>query len=131
MNTKTVVLNAKKMNFDGKLDFSILSSQVAVYDDTAPEELLERIQDADVIVTKENARERRPDPPVPGLRKIDLRGWHRLQQSGSGRRQGKGHHGLQYPGLQHPESRPDRDHADLKLKLRHAGPDGNACQRQS
>ena len=30
MNTKTVVLNAKKMNFDGKLDFSILSSQVTV-----------------------------------------------------------------------------------------------------
>lgn len=53
MNTKTVVLNAKKMNFDGKLDFSILSSQVTVYDDTAPAELLERIQDADVIVTKE------------------------------------------------------------------------------
>lgn len=53
MNTKTVVLNAKKMNFDGKLDFSTLSSQVTVYDDTAPEELLERIQDADVIVTKE------------------------------------------------------------------------------
>ena len=53
MNTKTLVLNAKKMNFDGKLDFSILSSQVTVYDDTAPEELLERIQDADVIVTKE------------------------------------------------------------------------------
>ena len=53
MNTKTVVLNAKKMNFDGKLDFSILSSQVTVYEDTAPEELLERIQDADVIVTKE------------------------------------------------------------------------------
>ena len=53
MNTKTVVLNAKKMNFAGKLDFSILSSQVTVYEDTAPEELLERIQDADVIVTKE------------------------------------------------------------------------------
>ena len=53
MNTKTVVLNAKKMNFDGKLDFSILSSEVVVYDDTTPEELLERNQDADVIVTKE------------------------------------------------------------------------------
>ena len=53
MNTKTVVLNAKKMNFDGKLDFSILSSEVVVYDDTTPEELLEGIQVADVIVTKE------------------------------------------------------------------------------
>lgn len=53
MNTKTVVLNAKKMNFDGKLDFSILSSEVVVYDDTTPEELLDRIKGADVIVTKE------------------------------------------------------------------------------
>ena len=53
MNTKTVVLNAKKMNFDGKLDFSILSSEVVVYDDTTPEELLDRIEGADVIVTKE------------------------------------------------------------------------------
>ena len=31
MNDKCVVLNAKKMNFDGKLDFSVLSSDVTVY----------------------------------------------------------------------------------------------------
>ena len=37
MNGKCVVLNAKKMNFDGKLDFSILSSDVTVYDDTKSE----------------------------------------------------------------------------------------------
>lgn len=53
MNDKTVVLNAAKMNFDGKLDFSVLSGNVTVYDDTTPEQLLERIQDADIIVTKE------------------------------------------------------------------------------
>ena len=53
MNDKCVVLNAKKMNFDGKLDFSILSSDVTVYDDTTKEQLSERIQDADIIVTKE------------------------------------------------------------------------------
>lgn len=53
MNDKTVVLNAAKMNFDGRLDFSILSGHVTVYDDTAPEQLLERIQGADIIVTKE------------------------------------------------------------------------------
>lgn len=53
MNAKTIVLNAAKMNFDGNLDFSILSDEVVVYDDTTPEELLERIQDADIIVTKE------------------------------------------------------------------------------
>lgn len=53
MNAKTVVLNAAKMNFDGNLDFSDLSDEVIVYEDTTPEELLERIQGADVIVTKE------------------------------------------------------------------------------
>ena len=53
MNDKCVVLNAKKMNFDGKLDFSVLSSDVTVYDDTTKEQLSERIQGADIIVTKE------------------------------------------------------------------------------
>ena len=53
MNNKCVVLNAKKMNFDGKLDFSVLSSDVTVYDDTTNEELPGRMQGADIIVTKE------------------------------------------------------------------------------
>ena len=53
MNAKTIVLNAAKMNFDGNLDFSILSDDVTVYDDTTPEQLLERIQSAGVVVTKE------------------------------------------------------------------------------
>ena len=33
MNDKCVVLNAKRMNFDGKLDFSVLSSDVTVYNE--------------------------------------------------------------------------------------------------
>lgn len=41
------------MNYDGRLDFSILSDDVTIYGDTAPDELLERIQDAAVVVTKE------------------------------------------------------------------------------
>ncbi len=53
MNPKVVVLNAAKMNFDGKLDFSVLSPETAVYDDTGADELLSRIQGADAIVTKE------------------------------------------------------------------------------
>ena len=53
MNDKCVVLNAKKMNFDGKLDFSILSSDITVYDDTTEQQLTERIYGADIIVTKE------------------------------------------------------------------------------
>ena len=54
MNDKCIVLNAKKMNFDGNLDFSVLSSDVTVYDDTTPEQLLER------------------DPEIPGFHKADL-----------------------------------------------------------
>ena len=41
------------MNFDRKLDFSILSSDVTVYDDTTEQQLTERIQGVDIIVTKE------------------------------------------------------------------------------
>ena len=53
MNHKTVVLNAAKMNFDGNLDFSVLSEDVTVYDDTDQDQLLSRIQGAAVVVTKE------------------------------------------------------------------------------
>jgi len=53
MNRKTVVLNAAKMNFDGSLDFSVLSDEVIVFDETTPDQLLERIEGATVIVTKE------------------------------------------------------------------------------
>ena len=41
------------MNFDGNLDYTILSDDVTVYDDTTPEQVLERIQGAAVVVTKE------------------------------------------------------------------------------
>ena len=44
MNDKCVVLNAKKMNFDGKLDFSVLSSDVTVYDDTGMRKSLQFYQ---------------------------------------------------------------------------------------
>lgn len=53
MKDKCIVLNAEKMNFDRQLDFSILSNHVTVYDDTTENQLLERINDADIIVTKE------------------------------------------------------------------------------
>lgn len=53
MNQKVVVLNAGKMNYDGKLDFSALSPDVTVYDDSTQEEIIDRIQDACVVVTKE------------------------------------------------------------------------------
>ena len=53
MNSRVVVLNAAKMNYDGSLDFSGLSEDVAVYADTAAEEFRERILGAAAIVTKE------------------------------------------------------------------------------
>lgn len=48
-----VVVNASKMNYDHALDFSVLSNEVQVYDDSTNEELIERIQGARVVVTKE------------------------------------------------------------------------------
>ena len=53
MNQKVVVLNAGKMDYDGKLDFSTLSPDVTVYSDSKQEEILDRIQGACVVVTKE------------------------------------------------------------------------------
>ena len=51
---KTVVLCGKKMNYDDLLDFSVLSEEVTVYDDADETKLAERIQDADILITKEN-----------------------------------------------------------------------------
>ena len=53
MNERVVVVNASKMNYDHLLDFSALSNDVQVYDDSTNEEVIERIQGARVVVTKE------------------------------------------------------------------------------
>ena len=53
MKVKTVVLNGDRMNYDHRLDFSILSDEVKVYEETKPEQILDRIQGFDVVVTKE------------------------------------------------------------------------------
>lgn len=53
MSERVVVVNASKMNYDNALDFSVLSSDVQVYDNSTNEELIERIQGARVVVTKE------------------------------------------------------------------------------
>ena len=53
MSERVVVVNASKMNYDNALDFSVLSRDVQVYDDSTNEELIERIQGARVVVTKE------------------------------------------------------------------------------
>ena len=53
MSERVVVVNASKMNYDHALDFSILSNDVQVYDNSINTELIERIQGARVVVTKE------------------------------------------------------------------------------
>jgi len=53
MSERVVVVNASKMNYDHALDFSMLSNDVQVYDNSTNEELIERIQGARVVVTKE------------------------------------------------------------------------------
>ena len=53
MSERVVVVNAGKMNYDHALDFSVLSSDVQVYDNSTNEEFIERIQGARVVVTKE------------------------------------------------------------------------------
>ena len=51
---KAVVLCAKKMNYDHLLDFSTLCEEVAVYDDADETKMAERLQGAEILITKEN-----------------------------------------------------------------------------
>lgn len=53
MNQRVVVLNGDKMNYDGKLDFSVLSPDTVVYDDSKGDEIVERIDGAAAVITKE------------------------------------------------------------------------------
>lgn len=53
MTGKCVVLNEARMNYDGRLDMSVLAPEVVTYDATTQEEILPRIQGADIVVTKE------------------------------------------------------------------------------
>lgn len=52
---KTVFLNAAKLDFDQKLDFSPVRqlTELTNYDDTCNEDILARVQGQDVVITKE------------------------------------------------------------------------------
>ena len=50
MSHKTIIYNESKMNFDGKLDFSILSPEVITYRDTAPAQFLESAAGSLILV---------------------------------------------------------------------------------
>lgn len=53
MNDKTVVLNAGLVNYDGKIDYTQIASEVRIYENTKEEEILERVEGCDIVVTKE------------------------------------------------------------------------------
>ena len=50
---KIVVLNGKKVNYDGLVDYNVLGDEVVVYEDSAPEDILLRLEGAEIAVTKE------------------------------------------------------------------------------
>lgn len=53
MNDKTVVLNAGLVNYDGKVDYHQIASDVVVHDETSEHQILARVAGFDVVVTKE------------------------------------------------------------------------------
>ena len=53
MNGTTVVLNAAKMNYDGRLDLTSLAPHVTIYEDSTPEQIPQRLQGCEIAVTKE------------------------------------------------------------------------------
>ncbi len=56
MSDKVVVLNGEKVNYDGRIDYSVLAREVTVYEDTREADILERIQGYRIVVTKEMPR---------------------------------------------------------------------------
>ena len=58
MDRKIVIVNAEKMDYDHRLDFSAMGAGAEIYPDSTPREILERAAGAEVLVTKEL--------PVPG-----------------------------------------------------------------
>lgn len=50
---KIVVLNGRRVNYDGLIDYSILGADVTVYEDSTPDRILPRLEGAEVAVTKE------------------------------------------------------------------------------
>lgn len=53
MQGKVVILNAGKMDYDHKLDFSIIADDVVVHEDSNPQEVISRLAGAVVAITKE------------------------------------------------------------------------------
>ena len=53
MSRKIVIVNAEKMDYDHRLDFSVVEGEVEIYRDSTEGEMEARAQGAEVLVTKE------------------------------------------------------------------------------
>lgn len=53
MQDKTVVLNASLVNYDGKIDFAQIASEVTIYNETPEDKILQRVNGCAIVVTKE------------------------------------------------------------------------------
>ncbi len=53
MSRKIVVVNAEKMDYDHRLDFSVMEGETEIYQDSTEEEMEARARGAEVLVTKE------------------------------------------------------------------------------
>lgn len=53
MNTKTVVLNGERINYDGVIDYNILSDEVVVYKNSEEADILKRVEGFGIVVSKE------------------------------------------------------------------------------
>lgn len=53
MDDRTVVLNASLVNYDGRVDYNEIGSEVVIYDETSEDEILKRVEGFTIVVTKE------------------------------------------------------------------------------
>ena len=53
MDDKTVVLNASLVDYDGKVDYNQIASDVVTYDETPEDKILDRVDGFTIVVTKE------------------------------------------------------------------------------
>ena len=120
MGLKTVVLNSERMNYDGKLDLSVLSSEVKEYASTEQDQILERVQGMDVVVTKEMPVDGDTIARFPDSVQL-------ICEAGTGYK-GQRYYGMQYSGLQHRTCGPYSDYDDSESQFLHADPAGNAGQ---
>ena len=53
MDDKTVVLNASLVDYDGKVDYNQIASDVVIYGETPEDKILERVDGFTIVVTKD------------------------------------------------------------------------------